>query len=117
MVVYIANQDHKNKQAFVSPFAPALSIVSPHQLVKRASSAFTNAALFPLLQAHHIRSVELAGVDGNARVAVTALDAVSLGFAVRCPMACIGVKNPARFVQTARRLTAARVQIMSEDTP
>lgn len=83
LIVYISNQGRKNKQPYVSALAPGLAVVSPHRLIKRAPSAFADGALLSLLQTHHIRFVELAGIDGNACFAATALPVWALPCAAR----------------------------------
>ena len=111
-VIYVRNRGRRNKEAFVPDFVNGLMLVSEYRLEKDRASAFANPGLMELLKCMGVSEVELIGIDGNACVAATALDACRLGFSVVLPVKYIGVKDRQRFVRTREKLHKFGIRIL-----
>ena len=112
LVIYVRNKGRRNKQEYVSPFAPGLLVVSDYCFEKGRASAFSEETLVNLLRDKEIEAIEVIGIDGNCCVAATALEAKERGLAVRFPLQYVGIKSMQRFERTREKLVKAGVQVI-----
>jgi len=106
-IIYI-----KNKRKFsASGFVPELRLASDLVFEKNRASCFSNNLLLSYLMDKAITKIELAGVDGNFCVGMSALDGAKKGFSIRLSLSCIGVANTQRFLKTQEKLAKANISI------
>lgn len=109
LVIYIKN---RGKGSRLPPIIPELQIVSDLIFEKNRASCFSNDDLLACLKDNPVKEIELAGVDGNSCVGLSALAGIKHGFSVRFSLSCIGIVNAERFVSTREKLLQANVQVL-----
>lgn len=77
-----------------------LNICSEYIICKETASAFSNPELQEILRQNQITEVEIVGIDGNYRIASTAIDSVQNGYGTILHYDYIGVQNVYRFEKT-----------------
>ncbi len=107
-VIYIQN---KGKAAQISALAEDLDVVSDLCFVKERASCFSCRELMAYLMDHKPSQLELAGVDGNYCVGMSAVDGMEKGFDIHVSLSCVGVGNDSKFQATKDRMLKAGVQI------
>ncbi len=108
MVIYIQN---KGKSAQISALAEDLDVVSDLCFVKERASCFSCRELMTYLMDHKPSQLELAGVDGNYCVGMSAVDGIEKGFNIHVSLSCVGVGNDRKFQATKDRMLKAGVHI------
>ena len=111
-VAYVLNCKRLRSGPVVPALSPVLAVVSDTLFIKTRSSVFGDAAVTEWLASRRIEALELAGIDGNCCVARCALDARALGISV-C-MACVGVRDAARFEKRRAQMEKQGVLFISE---
>ena len=106
LVVYIKN---KGKSTYISDFVPSLRLASDLVFEKDKASCFSNSALLSYLTEKPVNEIELAGVDGNSCIAISAADGAKLGFSISISLPCIGIANEERFATTKEKLLKANI--------
>jgi nicotinamidase-related amidase len=96
-VIYVKN---KGKSEHASGLLAEIKRVSDLFFEKDKASCFSNGALSVYLNGKEIHEIELAGIDGNSCVRISALDGVKRGFTVSISLSCVGVSNQERFIAT-----------------
>jgi len=109
LVVYIKN---KGKAQHASELVPELRRASGLVFEKSKASCFSNDHLLACLREKSIEAIELAGVDGNCCVAISAIEGKKLGFEIRFHLSCIGIANAEKFASTRRRLEEANISVL-----
>ena len=107
-VIYVVNKSKSSP----SPLIPKMTIASDLIFEKDKASCFSNDLLLACLKCNSINEIELAGVDGNSCVAISARDGIKFGFAVRLFLSCIGIANAERFSETRKKLLEANVTVI-----
>lgn len=108
LVIYIRN---KGKSERISDLVAELHVVSNLVFDKSKASCFSNDLLLKYLKDKAINEIELAGIDGNSCVGISALDGAKCGFLVSLSLSCIGIANAERFIVTREKLLKANVDI------
>jgi nicotinamidase-related amidase len=108
IVIYIQNVAKGKKSDIVKD----LIILSENIFEKNKASCFGNQDLLSFIDENKISTIELAGVDGNYCVGMSALEARKLGIAVKMNLQCIGTGNQEKFKNTKRKLMDAGVEIL-----
>lgn len=111
-VIYITNKFIWEFGKEQKELVKGLNIVSNNFFGKKKKSAFSNDKLLEYLQKMNVKSLELAGIDGNYCVGYTALDGVRKGFHIICNESCIGVRNVEKFKNMKIRLSKELVQFI-----
>ena len=109
LIVYVKNS---GKSPVASPFVPALQLVSGLVFEKNKASCFSGGSLLAHLREQKISQIELAGVDGNYCVGMSALDGAKLGFSICVRLSCVGVANAKKFASTKEKLIRANVSVL-----
>lgn len=113
-VAYVLNGKRLRSGPVVPALSPALAAVSDTLFVKTRSSVFGYAAVTEWLASRRIEALELAGIDGNCCVARCALDARALGISVCIDVACVGVRDAARFEKRRAQMEKQGVLFIPE---
>lgn len=115
-VIYIKNIMKKNIINKIAPFqayegteevelVSSLHVVSDYIFTKYEGNAFSNSKLNEFLKEHHVKCVEVVGVDGGGCVALTALGAIKEGYSVIVNETAIGtmfIKNKEKYFKKLR---------------
>lgn len=112
LILYVKNVRRLKGGKAVYEFADGLSIRSPHIVYKESASVFRDTAALELLANNGISTITIIGVDGNACVASSAIDARKLGYEVILPCRYIGVRNTGRFEKTKKALEALGIRLL-----
>ncbi len=107
-VIYIKN---KAKLKQPSALVKELKIVSELCFEKSKASCFSNPELLVFLQENEITKLELAGVDGNFCVGMSAIDGAKKGLDISISLSRVGVGNSIRFQSTKEKLLKAGVKV------
>lgn len=111
-IIYVRNTGRRQKKPYVSPLVTELKVVSDFLIDKETASAFCNDNIRAILKERQVHKIEVIGIDGNACVAASAMDASKLGYEVVFPLEYIGIKNMERFDITREKLIEARVEVI-----
>ena len=109
LIIYVKN---KGKSSIASPFVPGMQFVSDLVFEKSKASCFSNMSLLSCIKDKAVNQIELAGVDGNYCVGMSALDGAKLGFSICFNLSCIGIANTERFESTKKRLVKANISFL-----
>ena len=106
LVMYVKN---KRKTDRASDLVDGLRLASELVFEKDRASCFSNSSLLAYLTDKEVREIELAGVDGNSCVGISALDGIRYGFTICLSLPCIGIANEERFNLTREKLLEAKI--------
>ncbi len=107
-VIYIKN---KGKSAQISALVEGLNVVSDLCFTKEKASCFSNPEFISYLIENNLSQLELAGVDGNYCVGMSAIDGAKKGFDIHISLSCVGIVNDDKFQTTKEKMLKAGVQI------
>jgi len=108
LVIYVKN---KGKSSLASPLIPRMQVVSDLIFEKSKASCFSNGLLLSKIKEQMINQIELAGVDGNYCVGMSALDGAKLGFSICINLLCVGIANTERFKSTKEKLIRKNISV------
>ncbi|MDR1198486.1 MAG: cysteine hydrolase [Prevotellaceae bacterium] len=108
-VIYIKN---KGKSERISDFVAGLRLVSDLVFEKNKASCFSNSSLVAYLTDKAVNEIEIAGVDGNSCVGISALDGAKHGFSISLLTSCVGIANSGRFTITKEKLLKANISVL-----
>ena len=108
-VIYVMN---RGKFSAPSPLIPEMNVVSDLIFEKSRASCFSDNALVSYLNEQKISQIELAGVDGNYCVGMSALAGAKLGFSICLNLSYVGIANIKKFYPTKVKLISANVSVL-----
>lgn len=114
-VIYVINRFWWELGKKPKVFADGLSIVSNQIFEKRRASCFSNQQLRSFLENNEANCLEIIGVDGNACVNKSVLEALNYGYQVSVDLLCLGVSNRKKFQKTLKNWRRHRVLVRGEN--